>query len=559
MQEQVQAVGSSAMETIVELATFLNTEEGFAISEPDIRNCLTVFMNSGLDLLDEQESRYIFSTSFCKNKEQFLAFPESMKRFLKRQKERQEHAQEFRKLEQNKSDLAKMQRMIEQQKASAQNQLEDISVRKQEALLALQKESASDHPVTDQFEKTLQKLCKDKPFASPMLQKFSRKELPDVSESDSGAMEEAKKEVLQKAEESLLSGDSKQFLAMQKILNALNSLQNAEKEKLTVLQKQMRDVEEKFQKEQAHIKQELKKQQKEMQRVQNEIDRITAGLRDNESGKLTIKESSMAHRPFFQTTGGAVQTYPDPDTPECAKKEFRSLTEKEKGIIREYLKRNILYFRTKLTRHLDEMDRSAIDIGETAKGACKTGGIPMVLHYNRPKPGRADLMLVLDVSGSCRQASEMMLTFMYMLKAAFPHGCNAFAFVNSLYDISGLMDVREDIGSAISQVLETIPTKGVYSDYSRPIRKLKGTYSAKITKDTILIFMGDARNNRNDPCYNEFKFLCRKAKRAYWLNTDKIGKWGQGDSIAPGYAEFATMMEATSVAELTSFIQNGIR
>ena len=71
--------------------------------------------------------------------------------------------------------------------------------------------------------------------------------------------------------------------------------------------------------------------------------------------------------------------------------------------------------------------------------------------------------------------------------------------------------------------------------------------------------MGDARNNRNDPCYNELKFLCRKAKRAYWLNTEEISEWDSADSIASGYARYAKMFEVTNVAELTGFIRDGIK
>ena len=57
MQEQTRAAGNAVMEVIVDLADYLNTEAGFAISESDICNCLSVFMGSGLDIAHEKESR----------------------------------------------------------------------------------------------------------------------------------------------------------------------------------------------------------------------------------------------------------------------------------------------------------------------------------------------------------------------------------------------------------------------------------------------------------------------------------------------------------------------
>jgi len=560
MQEQTRAAGNAVMEVIVDLADYLNTEAGFAISESDICNCLSVFMGSGLDIANEKESKYIFRTSFCKNKEQFIGFYDYFHKFLRRQQARKEHAQQYKDLEQKKNDLRTMQSQWEQKQKDAQDKISGIVVQKAKAIQQLKQTSGEDHLIADKYETKLQKLCKGKEFDSELLKKAGKGEHLSLRDLDEDAVKAAEQELMKKAEEALMAGDAKKLKKMQQIANALNALKKASASQQTELQKKIEDTEKKFEQEQKKVNIDLKKQQEEMKKVQQQIDSITRDLTEFD-GKdtMTFKTNSTSHRPEFHSGGGSVQLFGDHQAPACASKRFSSLTASERQTIQEYLKQNILSFKTRLTRHLDEMDRSSIDIGETVKNACRTGGIPMVLHYQKPKPGKADLMLVLDVSGSCKEASEMMLTFMYMLKTAFPHGCNAFAFVNSLYDISKLMDVRDNIDVAITQVLHTIPTRGVYSDYSTPIRTLKKKYSPKITKDTILIFMGDARNNRNDPCYNELKFLCRKAKRAYWLNTEEISEWDSADSIASGYARYAKMFEVTNVAELTGFIRDGIK
>ena len=151
--------------------------------------------------------------------------------------------------------------------------------------------------------------------------------------------------------------------------------------------------------------------------------------------------------------------------------------------------------------------------------------------YKQPRRSKADLVLILDVSGSCKDASEMMLTFIGLLKEVFPRGCSAFAFVNSLYDISRVYDT-EDVDNAAKQILTMIPRSGQYSNYERPLRSMWKEYRNRISKDSMIIFIGDARNNKNDAGENYIKNICRKAKCAYWLNTDDRKKWDQGDSIA---------------------------
>lgn len=59
-------------------------------------------------------------------------------------------------------------------------------------------------------------------------------------------------------------------------------------------------------------------------------------------------------------------------------------------------------------------------MGKTIQAACKTGGIPFEVCFAKPKRNRSNLILILDISGSCKEASEMMLGFMYLLKVCLP-------------------------------------------------------------------------------------------------------------------------------------------
>ena len=81
-------------------------------------------------------------------------------------------------------------------------------------------------------------------------------------------------------------------------------------------------------------------------------------------------------------------------------------------------------------------------------------------------------------------------------------------------------------------------------------------YKKNITKDSMMIFMGDARNNKNESGVEFLKEMSRRSKRCYWLNTDKVEKWDQGDSIASTYKKYSDMYEVTTIREMINFIVN---
>ena len=55
------------------------------------------------------------------------------------------------------------------------------------------------------------------------------------------------------------------------------------------------------------------------------------------------------------------------------------------------------------------------------------------------------------------------------------------------------------------------------------------------------------------------KNICRKAKKAFWLNTEISEKWGKNDSVAYEYSRYAKMYETTNLRDLLWFIQEGVR
>ena len=323
----------------------------------------------------------------------------------------------------------------------------------------------------------------------------------------------------------------------------------SEQEKLlTQMQKDLENpVEQKIE----NTKKELEKLASDKSEIQEKLNQTFENI-DSGIQKIMKKDLSNKHRPSFETRGHSVQSTFHGKA--AFQKEFQSLSDSDKESIREYILDNAKKFRTKLSRNIRTGHRAKLNMPQTCKYACATNGVPIRLVYEKPKRQKTKLIMFLDVSGSCSDASELMLTFMHEMREVFPGGCKSYAFVNSLYDISDFFNVR-DSEKAIENILNTIPRRGVYSNYGEPLRDFCENHFSDITKDTIVFWIGDARNNNMDPEKERFKAISKKARSVYWLNTEEKAKWNKNDSIINVYGQYCnTVLQTTTPGELIDFL-----
>lgn len=268
--------------------------------------------------------------------------------------------------------------------------------------------------------------------------------------------------------------------------------------------------------------------------------------------KTVEKEFSVNHRKEFIPGGNAVRSASQGEA--AAGKLMEVLTKSDKENLREYVSDNVRLFRTRLNRKMRRSDRNRIDVPGTVKKACSTGGVPMKIMRMKPRREKTNLVMFLDVSGSCRAASELMLFFMGAMKEAFPGGCRTYAFTNRLYDVSEYY-ASKDPDYASSRIIEAVPTAGVYSDYGTPFREYCEEHLAEVTRDTIVYVIGDARNNRNPSGAEYLKKISRRSRKTYWLNTEPTSEWGTGDSVMQEYLPYVTKAaEVRTARQLIDFI-----
>jgi len=273
----------------------------------------------------------------------------------------------------------------------------------------------------------------------------------------------------------------------------------------------------------------------------------------NTEHMLVVKKESKIHREKFIKGGNSVQLS-DNSIIGILGERFEDIDDMKISDIYRFLEKNALKFKTRMQKSINRTKASETDMKKTIEQACKTGGLPLKIIHKAPEANRAKLMICLDMSGSCCEASKMMLSFIYILQGLFPAGCSAYAFVNRLYDISGIMK-EDNILDAINSVMGTVPTRGIYSNYYIPLKELWELHGTDITSDTFVIFIGDARNNSNDTGVEYLKNIARKAKKALWLNTEPYYYWGVKDSVATEYAKYFSMHEVTTPMALIEAIE----
>ncbi len=183
-------------------------------------------------------------------------------------------------------------------------------------------------------------------------------------------------------------------------------------------------------------------------------------------------------------------------------------------------------FRVRMGRRLRTARRGRIDIRRTIRAGIQRGGALIDLRMRRRRPRHVDLLLLADISGSVRYASSLMLGL-----AAGAREC--FRTVHSFVYVDHLAEAGFE-----QSYLNMIPVLDLYarSDFGRVLVELLGTRRHLLNRATLVVILGDARNNRRPAradLLRQIRWLCRAV---LWLNPEEPERWGTGDSAIPNYA-----------------------
>ena len=496
-------VKNNFIEFITSLMKYLN-KMGYSISQQDLTDFFIVFEKLNKSVDDIEDILYLSRSLFSKSEEEYKRYEDFFIKFYKREIKyniSDDNKEYFRK---NKGRLKE----IGQKRKEFEESMKEADSDKKDKISYTPSDSLMNEIKDEETKKLLEDLKKGEMYKK------------DVSP--------LKEKLLFVVKDSITKKNFKEIATeIQEVNKILEKIENSKRP----LSKK-------------ELEANINKLKEESENIQKDI---------NDKIKEIEKQNSANHRKGFQTKNNRVHSEYDGDI--NLEKSFSKLTDEEKENIKDFIKSEAIKFRTRATRNIRTKNKNRIDFRTTMKKATETAGIPLRIAYEKPKINKAKIVVFLDISGSCSQVSELMIHFLYAIKEVFQGGVKAYAFVNNLVDISEFLEMK-DPDTAIEAIFSTIPTRGVYSDYYTPFNIFYKDKLSDITKDTIVYYIGDARNNRNPKGDDNIKEISRKARKAFWFNTEKEKRWGNGDSIIFDYMPYMKdTFEVTNTKELLQAIE----
>lgn len=200
--------------------------------------------------------------------------------------------------------------------------------------------------------------------------------------------------------------------------------------------------------------------------------------------------------------------------------------------------------------------RGELDMRRTLRRSMSTGGVPIRPAYRSRRPGRPELVVLCDVSGSVAGFSHFTLLLVQALREQFSK-VRVFAFVERTDEVTHLFEPGAELSGVMQRVLreaELVAFDG-HSDYGNALGGFAEHWGSAITARTSLLILGDGRTNYRDPNLAVLRRLTGQARHAHWLNPEPRRQWGSGDSAALRYADVLPMHECRNAGQLAAVVE----
>ncbi|MGB3696245.1 MAG: VWA domain-containing protein [Gordonia sp. (in: high G+C Gram-positive bacteria)] len=252
----------------------------------------------------------------------------------------------------------------------------------------------------------------------------------------------------------------------------------------------------------------------------------------------------------------AVGQYAVPKLPEMI--DFFSANPQDMAKMRRTIDPIARLLAAKLEFRRRRSSRGAVDVRATLRASMSTGGVPVDLRRRKPRPGKPELVVICDVSGSVSGFSQFTLQLVYALRQQFSH-VRVFAFVDTVDEVTDFFDrgnSDEQFGERMHRMLSeaSISTRDGHSDYGHMLKGFDERYGDTLTHRSALLILGDARNNFRPTHADALAQMRDRVRNAYWLNPERRSSWDSGDSDASEYGAVIEMFECRNADQLAKVI-----
>ena len=240
------------------------------------------------------------------------------------------------------------------------------------------------------------------------------------------------------------------------------------------------------------------------------------------------------------------------DESELLQRPFRDMSETEARELRKLVSRLAARLRSRAALRQKKGNGKILDAKSTLRANIQTGGVPFDIRFKK-KHLKPKFALVCDLSQSMRPVVEFMLRLMYALQDQVTRA-RSFGFYDHLEDVSDeFIGRRPD--EAIPLILHRFPYIPYGTDLGRGLADFCGEHLDAVDRRTTVIFLGDGRNNFNNPRLDLFEQVKRRARRVVWFNPEPRREWGAGDSDMRQYAPLCDAVhQVSNLSELSEAV-----
>ena len=206
-------------------------------------------------------------------------------------------------------------------------------------------------------------------------------------------------------------------------------------------------------------------------------------------------------------------------------KPFRAMEPLEVEALRDLASELSRRLRVRWSRRVARAAHGRLDLRRTIRRALSRGGVPIELLLRAPRPGKADLLALVDLSYSTATAAEFLLALLAPMRRYFRR-------VTLLAYVDRPSAVSFEGGHVVPHEPLDLNAR---SDFGNVLRLLGERPDVVLGRNTALLILGDARNNRRPPRADLLQRMHRAARSVLWLNPEPPERWNTGDSVMASY------------------------
>ncbi len=212
---------------------------------------------------------------------------------------------------------------------------------------------------------------------------------------------------------------------------------------------------------------------------------------------------------------------------------------------------------TRLSREHHARSRGPLDFRRTVRASMSSGGVPMETRHKPKRPGRTDLVVLCDVSGSVANFASFTLMLVFALREQF-NRVRAFTFVDEIHEVTDRFKPGADPATTMAELAASARHATLWgrTNYGRAFTRFADDHPDALTPKTNLLVLGDARSNHTDLALPVVKDLVYAARHTWWLNPEHARNWNTGDSAAREYGRLVPMVECRNLTQLGSFVHD---